>query len=567
MGEAPPGDDPLPIKVRCMPDVPAPREFTRRLDSGATSFPLSPRATVRRDSPHRRSRAFYGRGVCRTPRTGRRDGHRGPVDRWRQHHLAAFTCACIGHFPPPPSPHPQPAIRDSIVSACSSYRHLRPALEDYVHNDGTSQRLIRLRGTLPVPHGDSIYHIPLAVWLPESYPRDPPTCFVTPTERMEIAPRHPWVGPGGDIGTPALREWQGLRKPAALREALDEAIAAFSQHPPLYAIPEERGAVASGSQPPRDKRSGPADNLSQRHHHQGSSRACAGESDPVSYHHVRQHPPTRGGRDPGEGVEAFSLDECEHRARDAERRGWYLADMATRQAAAREAERSEAARRSEAALLAEAERAEAERATETVQRERERLERAERERELEREQMRRELVARRADRLGNLVRQAETIVGAAVEAGVEAARRTARADDEAAARAEADAAHLEEMAAKAWHARQIADHEAAALQQSSAARRAWLEAHEEAVTEAERAPGSFAPRPLAPLDTQLAEASAADAACEDCLDALDHALEGGAVTPEAWLRAVRTMARDQYLHRATVAAAMQRRAELSRSGG
>lgn len=177
----------------------------------------------------------------------------------------------------------QTFIRDMILEALKAYKNLNPAAEDYTHNNGLTVFLVQLKGTVPIRYEGSTYNIPVVMWLGEDFPRSPPVVFVTPTPRMRVAEKHPYVNPSGEVFTATLRRavlrsaaqrilcnlqmlalhWPGLcptpsvafpsrrsweRRVTALRQALDEMVAVFTQIPPLYSVPDD--APPPRPQPP-----------------------------------------------------------------------------------------------------------------------------------------------------------------------------------------------------------------------------------------------------------------------------------------------------------------------------
>jgi len=137
-------------------------------------------------------------------------------------------------------------IRDMILEALKAYKNLNPAAEDYTHNNGLTVFLVQLKGTVPIRYEGSTYNIPVVMWLVEDFPRSPPVVFVTPTPRMRVAEKHPYVNPSGEVFTATLRSWE--RRVTALRQALDEMVAVFTQIPPLYSVPDD--APPPRPQPP-----------------------------------------------------------------------------------------------------------------------------------------------------------------------------------------------------------------------------------------------------------------------------------------------------------------------------
>jgi hypothetical protein len=58
---------------------------------------------------------------------------------------------------------------------------LQSSSAEFFHDDGKTEHLLRLTGTLRVEYDDALYWIPLTMWLPRAFPSDPPFTFITPT--------------------------------------------------------------------------------------------------------------------------------------------------------------------------------------------------------------------------------------------------------------------------------------------------------------------------------------------------------------------------------------------------
>lgn len=54
------------------------------------------------------------------------------------------------------------------------------------YDDGRTQLLLCIHGLLPIAYRQASYHIPIAIWLPRQYPREPPLSFVVPTADMLV---------------------------------------------------------------------------------------------------------------------------------------------------------------------------------------------------------------------------------------------------------------------------------------------------------------------------------------------------------------------------------------------
>ncbi|KAI9353730.1 UEV domain-containing protein, partial [Obelidium mucronatum] len=94
-------------------------------------------------------------------------------------------------------------------AALASFIGLRPKMDNFIHDSGESLILMALHGTLPVSFRGVVYNIPVAVWVPLTYPRHPPIAFVTPTANMLVrAGRH--VDLAGRVYHPILANWHNM---------------------------------------------------------------------------------------------------------------------------------------------------------------------------------------------------------------------------------------------------------------------------------------------------------------------------------------------------------------------
>ena len=73
-------------------------------------------------------------------------------------------------------------------------------------DSGQTALLLLLHGTLPIIYKGSTYQIPLNIWIPFSYPREPPITFVVPTKEMAIRKGRE-VEPGGRVREEVVEEW------------------------------------------------------------------------------------------------------------------------------------------------------------------------------------------------------------------------------------------------------------------------------------------------------------------------------------------------------------------------
>ncbi|GAT27846.1 ESCRT-I component [Aspergillus luchuensis] len=54
------------------------------------------------------------------------------------------------------------------------------------YENGFSALLLQLTGTLPVTFRGTVYKFPITLWIPNTYPREPPLVYVTPTQDMAV---------------------------------------------------------------------------------------------------------------------------------------------------------------------------------------------------------------------------------------------------------------------------------------------------------------------------------------------------------------------------------------------
>uniref|UniRef100_A0A286X7I2 Tumor susceptibility 101 n=2 Tax=Hystricomorpha TaxID=33550 RepID=A0A286X7I2_CAVPO len=101
---------------------------------------------------------------------------------------------------------------------------------------------MNLTGTIPVPYRGNTYNIPICLWLLDTYPYNPPICFVKPTSSMTIKTgKH--VDANGKIYLPYLHEWKHPQ--SDLLGLIQVMIVVFGDEPPVFSRP-----TVSASYPP-----------------------------------------------------------------------------------------------------------------------------------------------------------------------------------------------------------------------------------------------------------------------------------------------------------------------------
>ncbi|CDS00291.1 hypothetical protein [Sporisorium scitamineum] len=132
---------------------------------------------------------------------------------------------------------------DRALIAVSS---LSPKTEVFTFNDGRTQLLLTLDGTIPVDFRNTTYNIPVAYWIPRDYPREPPMAFVAPTTDMAIR-KGPNVDPSGEIGGEYLRRWRSKPEACNLLDLIHDCQHMFGREPPVYAKPKSTPRQSSTS--------------------------------------------------------------------------------------------------------------------------------------------------------------------------------------------------------------------------------------------------------------------------------------------------------------------------------
>uniref|UniRef100_A0A8C7GCF1 Tumor susceptibility 101a n=1 Tax=Oncorhynchus kisutch TaxID=8019 RepID=A0A8C7GCF1_ONCKI len=121
-----------------------------------------------------------------------------------------------------------------ITNVISQYKDLKPVMDSYVFNDGSTRTLVSLTGTVPVSYRGNIYNIPVCLWLLDTYPYNPPICFVKPTSAMMIKTgKH--IDANGKIYLPYLHEWKHPQ--SDLYGLIQVMIVVFGEEPPVFSRP------------------------------------------------------------------------------------------------------------------------------------------------------------------------------------------------------------------------------------------------------------------------------------------------------------------------------------------
>jgi len=151
-------------------------------------------------------------------------------------------------------------------------------VEEFTHNNGVKQNLLKIAGTLPINHRGACYNIPITFWIPYQFPDIPPICFVTPTHNMAIKTRHKHVGTTGLIFHEYLSGWSPYRSNLIALSSNLQSV--FGPDPPVYA----KQSAAPAIQPPNYP--GACNN---NHYSQPSGQYGAYQPHAASHHRQQPH--------------------------------------------------------------------------------------------------------------------------------------------------------------------------------------------------------------------------------------------------------------------------------------
>ncbi|KAL3482200.1 UEV domain-containing protein [Aspergillus californicus] len=119
-----------------------------------------------------------------------------------------------------------------VANVLAKYPTLSPRTEVYTYENGFSALLLQLSGTLPVTYRGAIYKFPIALWIPNTYPREPPIAYVIPTQDMTVrVGQH--VTLEGRVYHHYLAHWAGAWERSSMVDLLSILQDVFAKEPPV----------------------------------------------------------------------------------------------------------------------------------------------------------------------------------------------------------------------------------------------------------------------------------------------------------------------------------------------
>ncbi|KAI8991558.1 UEV domain-containing protein [Mycotypha africana] len=139
---------------------------------------------------------------------------------------------------------PERTFRD-VDAVLQMYLSLKPKMDTYTSNEGHTQLLLCLHGTVPITYRSIPYNIPVAFWIPKEYPKIAPIPYVKPTANMLIREgRH--VDKSGMCYHHYRSTWSDDQKHTLL-ELVAILQQVFAQEPPVYAKPISTSSAVTGA--------------------------------------------------------------------------------------------------------------------------------------------------------------------------------------------------------------------------------------------------------------------------------------------------------------------------------
>ncbi|KAJ5749351.1 uncharacterized protein N7511_011047 [Penicillium nucicola] len=137
-----------------------------------------------------------------------------------------------------------------VANALAQYPSLSPRTDVYTYETGFSALLLHLVGTLPVSFRGTTYRFPIALWISNTYPREPPIVYVTPTQDMAVrVGQH--VTLEGQVFHHYLAHWAEAWDRSSIADLLSILQDIFAKEPPVrYRQPPQTQPVQAQTQTP-----------------------------------------------------------------------------------------------------------------------------------------------------------------------------------------------------------------------------------------------------------------------------------------------------------------------------
>ncbi|KAJ5367749.1 hypothetical protein N7541_001690 [Penicillium brevicompactum] len=156
------------------------------------------------------------------------------------------------HYDPQQTYHDPNRTYHDVANALSQYPSLSPRTDVYTYETGFSALLLHLVGTLPVNFRGTTYRFPIALWIPNTYPREPPIAYVTPTQDMTVrVGQH--VTLEGQVYHHYLAHWAEAWDRSTIADLLSILQDVFAKEPPVryrQQVPQPQSQPEHAPTPP-----------------------------------------------------------------------------------------------------------------------------------------------------------------------------------------------------------------------------------------------------------------------------------------------------------------------------
>ncbi|KAF9653087.1 UEV-domain-containing protein [Thelephora ganbajun] len=116
------------------------------------------------------------------------------------------------------------------------------------YDDGRTQLLLCLHGTLPITYRQATYNIPVAIWITREYPKEHPIAYVVATSDMLIRSGQ-CVDLSGRCNIEYIQNWRRKSEGCNLIGLVEAMQVHFSKEPPVYAKPKDEPTPKSLTSP------------------------------------------------------------------------------------------------------------------------------------------------------------------------------------------------------------------------------------------------------------------------------------------------------------------------------
>ncbi|KAL7929554.1 UEV domain-containing protein [Trichoderma chlorosporum] len=133
---------------------------------------------------------------------------------------------------------------NDVATVLARYPTLAPRTDVHTFSNGASALLVHLTGTIPVLFRGTTYRFPVSIWVPHAFPREAPLVYVTPTETMMVRPgQH--VDPQGQVYHPYLAGWGDFWDKSSLNDFISVLSDVFAKEPPVISRQQPRSTTQS----------------------------------------------------------------------------------------------------------------------------------------------------------------------------------------------------------------------------------------------------------------------------------------------------------------------------------